>query len=183
MEGDDAAISDISLHIVHHILGSEPFGVVTCHQVPHDDLVGAVQPPVLARAHPSMRRTEEMGVNQLVRLVGVQDVRDDTVLEGSDVVEGMVAHLVPFGNDLIIEVMVAQYVLAHHEEGRLDVVLPQCLQDEWSRFWDRTIIKGEIDGMLLRIHSPDGLRIKPSEPFGWLLYKHFGLILSVIIKL
>ena len=127
VEGDDAAIAGISLHIVHHIFCRHPFGIVARHHVPHDDLVSAVQPPILTWSHPAVRWTEEMGMDDAVRLIGVEHVGDDTVLEGTDMVECMVAYLMTLCHNLVVEVMMAQYILAYHKESCLDIVLSQGL--------------------------------------------------------
>ena len=159
MEGDDAAVSGIFLHIVHHIFCRHPLGIISSHHIPHDYLVGAVQPPVLALSHPAMRWTEEMGVDDVIRLVGVEHVGDDTMLEGTDMIKGMVTYLMPLCYNLVVEIVVAQYVFAHHEEGSLDIVLSQGFQDEWGGFGNRTIIECEIHRMVVLVHSPYCFRI------------------------
>ena len=35
-----------------------------------------------------------------------------------------------------------------------------------------TVVEGQIDGLLVTIHSPIGFRIKPPQVYGGLLYKH-----------
>ncbi len=45
------------------------------------------------------------------------------MLEGTDMIEGMVTYLITLCYNLVVEIVVAQYVLAHHEEGSLDIVL------------------------------------------------------------
>ena len=74
-----------------------------------------------------MRWTEEMGMDDVVRLIGVEHVGDDTVLEGTDMVECMVANLMTLCHNLVVEVMMAQYILAYHKESSLDIVLSQGL--------------------------------------------------------
>ena len=74
MEGDDAAVAGILLHVVYHVFCRHPFRVVTGNQVPHNYFIGTMQPPVFTGSHPSMGWTEEMGMYQLIRFVGVEYV-------------------------------------------------------------------------------------------------------------
>ena len=74
-----------------------------------------------------MRWTEEMGMDDIVRLIGVEHVGDDAVLEGTDMIECMVAYLMTLYHNLVVEVMIAQYILAYHKESSLDIVLFQGL--------------------------------------------------------
>ena len=74
-----------------------------------------------------MRWTEEMGMDDIVRLIGVEHVGDDAVLEGTDMIECMVAYLMTLCHNLVVEVMMAQYILAYHNESSLDIVLSQGL--------------------------------------------------------
>ena len=67
-----------------------------------------------------------MGVDDFVGLVGVEHIGDHTMLKGSNVVECMVAYLMALCHNLVVEVMIAQHVFSHHEECRLDVVLPHA---------------------------------------------------------
>ncbi len=39
VEGDDGAIAGIALHVVHHVVGGEPLGVVARDEVPHHHLI------------------------------------------------------------------------------------------------------------------------------------------------
>ena len=43
VEGDDAAVAGVALHVVDDVLGGQPFGVVAGDEVPHDDLVLAAE--------------------------------------------------------------------------------------------------------------------------------------------
>ena len=81
------------------------------------------------------------------------------MLESTDVVECMVAHLMPLCHNLVVEVVVAQDILAHHKEGSLDVVFSQGFQDEWSGFRNGTVIECEIHRVVILVHSPDSLWI------------------------
>ena len=80
-------------------------------------------------------------MNQFVGLVRIDDVGNGPMFERSDVIESVIAHLMPLFNDLIIEVMVSQHILTDHEERCLDVVFPQRLKDERGRLGNRTIVE------------------------------------------
>ena len=113
-----------------------------------------------------------MGFDKLVGLCRVQGIGDGPVFEGSDMVEGVVAHLMAFGHDLIVKVVIAQHVFAHHEESSLGVKLAQGVENERGRCGNGPVVEREINRMLVGIHAPQGGRVKPAEPFGRLLYKH-----------
>lgn len=71
VEGDDGTVARVSLDVFQHVFGGDVFGVVARNEIPHDDGVVAAQTDVLCVAHPSARWAEEVGVYELVGLVGV----------------------------------------------------------------------------------------------------------------
>lgn len=154
VKSDDAAVAGISLYVVDHVLGGEPSGIVTCDKIPHHDVVLMAQPPINAPSHPSMWRTKEVAVDNLLRHVYVDEVSGCPMLEGVEVVESVVAHLVPLGYDLIVEIMVAEYILANHEEGGLYVISPQRIEDKRCRFGNGPVIEREVNRTLVGVHSP-----------------------------
>ena len=89
-------------------------------------------------------------------------------------VEGVVAHLMTFGNDLIVEVVVSQHIFANHKEGSLDIMFAKSFQYEGGRLGDRTIIERYVNRTFVRIHSPSRPGIKPAQPFCRLFYKHYS---------
>ena len=118
MEGDDATVACIAFHVIDDVVCRNPLGVVACHQVPHHNFEVFPEPVVLTPAHHSVRGTEEVGVYKLVGLEGVDDVGYRPVLEGSQVVIGVVAYLVTFGLDALIELRVFIDIIAHREWDR-----------------------------------------------------------------
>jgi hypothetical protein len=80
VKGYDAAVSGVFLYVVYDVIGSKPFGIIAGDNVPHDDTVFAIYPPIYGTPHKSMRGTEEMGMYQLVSLLGVGSVCDGHVL-------------------------------------------------------------------------------------------------------
>ena len=54
MKGDDTAVAGVAFHIVEHILGCHPLGIVAGDEIPHDDLILVCHPPIDTRPHPSV---------------------------------------------------------------------------------------------------------------------------------
>ena len=54
MEGDDRAVAGVSLDIVQNIVCMEPFGIIACDKVPHDDAIFLAKPIVDTPTHPSV---------------------------------------------------------------------------------------------------------------------------------
>ena len=96
----------------------------------------------------------------------------DGVVEPLNVIVGMVAHLMAFSEDAFIEFGVFAHVVAHHEEGGFDIELLQRVEDEGCGLRDRAVIEGQIDCLLVTVHSPVGFRIEPAEVDGGLLNEH-----------
>lgn len=81
-----------------------------------------------------------MGMDNVVGLGYIENICYSPMLESTDMVEGVVAHLMTFGNDLIVEVVVSQHIFANHKEGSLDIMFAKSFQYEGGRLGDRTIM-------------------------------------------
>ena len=172
MKGDDGTVAGIFFHVFEHVIGCCPFGVVARDDIPHDDLKFSAKPPVFAFSHPSVRRPEEFRVDELLCFVGVEDICYGPVVDGVEMVVGVVPDLMSLVHDLLKEFGMALDVFAHHEECGLDIVFAQYFQDDGCGFWDGAVVESEIDGFFSSIHSPDGFGIHPSEPYCGLFYEH-----------
>lgn len=71
MEGDDAAGTGVTADIVEDIVGGHPAGVVAGDDIPHDDFEPAREKGILRYAHPTVGRTEEVGVDVGIGLLDV----------------------------------------------------------------------------------------------------------------
>lgn len=163
MESDDGTVAYIFLYLFEHLLSVEVFTVVACHKVPHHDAVFLFQYMVLCQAHMSVGRTEQVGMQVFVGLVGVGEVVLAQVLETSDVVESVVPDTVSAFHHHAEFIVVFAYVIAYHEECGFDVVLIQQVEYPRGGFGNRAIIEGEINRLLVLVHSPEGTGIKPAE--------------------
>ena len=172
VEGDDGAIARVPLYIIDDILGRHPFGVVAGDKVPHDDLVFAAEPRVLRHAHPAMWRSHVVAMDIGIGFLDVVAVLVDGVGDTLDVVVRMVAHLMTLGQDTFVELRVLAHIVAHHEEGGLGAKLLQRVENKGCSLRYGAVVEGQIDCLLVTVHSPVGLRIKPAEVNCRLLYKH-----------
>ncbi len=75
-----------------------------------------------------------MGTYQLIGFLYIIIIGECPVLESPQMIEGVIAHLMTFGHDTSVEVMIAEHILAHHEEGGLHAIVGECLQDEGGGF-------------------------------------------------
>ena len=109
---------------------------------------------IFGRGHDTVGRTEEARPDEFVGFLGVLDVGARKVLQTTEVVERMVAHLMPLFHYTAEEVGVFPYIVANHEKRCVRVVRTQRFKDEWSGFGYWSIIQGEIDCVLLLVHAP-----------------------------
>ena len=165
VEGDDGTVTGIEHHIAQHVEGIEQVGIVTRDEIPHDNLVFASEHIVCSYPHPAVRRTEEVGMYQLVRLLHIIIIGNDVMPERPHVVIRVVAHLMSFVNYALIEFRMSLYILTHHEESGFGSILLEGVEDERRGFRYRTVIEGEIYRMLLWIYSPECLGVYPPKPF------------------
>ena len=116
MEGDDGTIADVPLHIIDDILGGHPFRIVASDEVPHHNLIPPTEPGILRHAHPAMGRTDIVALDISIGLLYIIAVLLDRVEKALDMIVGVIAHLMPFGKDTLVEVGVFTHIIAHHKE-------------------------------------------------------------------
>ena len=107
-----------------------------------------------------------------IGLLHVVAVFLDGVGEAYHVVVGVVAHLVPLGDDALVEFRMFAHVVAHHEESAFHPERLQRVEDKGCCLGDGTVVEGQVDCLLVTVHSPVGFRIEPAEVDGGLLNKH-----------
>ena len=144
MEGDDAAIARIAFHVVEDILSRHPFGIVARDKVPHDDLVLSGKQRILWQSHPAVGWTEQVTLDVGVGFLHVIAIFVERAAQAADVVMGVVSYLVSFVEDALIEFRVFTDVIADHEEGGMDAMLLQCVEDKRSSLGDWTIVEGQV---------------------------------------
>ena len=103
-----------------------------------------------------------MGVNQLVGLARVQRVAQCPMLERAHVVERVVADLVSGVHDVVVKVVIAEHVFAHHEERSLHVIPRQRLKNERRRLGNGAVVERQVDRMVVLVHPPERVGINPS---------------------
>ena len=84
----------------------------------------------------------------------------------------MVSCAVSFADDALVEFGMSADVLSDDEECCFCPIGFEGVEDERCGFRDRAVIKGEIDGPVVVVHSPSGPRVQPSEPLGGLFDNH-----------
>ena len=134
-------------------------------------------------SHPSMWRTEQMGVYQLVGLEGVDDIGGCPVLETADVVHRVISHLMSSVDDLLEEFGVFPHIIAHHEEGCLGAIRFESLENERRSLRDGSVVERQIDCVFIRIHPPGGMGIKPPDVSGWSFNNHLLRLLHELSAL
>ena len=94
------------------------------------------------------------------------------MLQAAEVVEGVVSHLVSLLHYPVVEVVVSQHVLTHHEERGLSAIFLQGVEDKRCRLWYGPVVEGKVNGVVVLVHSPNGLWVNPAQPLRRLLDKH-----------
>ena len=84
VEGDDGAIAGIALHVVHHVVGGEPLGVVARNEIPHHHLIAlAGEQGVLHWTYPPVGWTEQVAVNIGIGFLHVDIIAETAMKNGN----------------------------------------------------------------------------------------------------
>ena len=183
VESDDAAGAGKAAHVQQDVTPVQAGGVVTGDEVPHHDLVAPLDKDILVPLHPSVRRSEEVGVQILIRFVHVVEIGGDAVAKSADVVERVVAEAVSSGFDHLKDLGMLPNVVADHEEGGFDAIFVEHVQHPWRDLGNGTVVKREIDSLFLSVHAPQGVWIKPTQENCGLLDNHAVGLKEVFYKL
>ena len=89
-----------------------------------------------------------------------------------DVVEGVVAESVSATAHFFKDFWIFSDIIAHHEKRRFDVVLIQHIEHPRRHLRDGAIVKGEINRMVIGIHTPESIWIEPTEKKSGLFDNH-----------
>lgn len=95
-------------------------------------------------------------------------------------VKGMISHLMPFLNNLPIKFRMLSHVVANHKERGMYAKLLQRLENKRSSFRYRPVVKREINGMLLPVHTPCCPGVKPTQPYRRLLDYHIVTVFITV---
>ena len=130
------------------------------------------QHSVLHNLHPAVRRAEEVGLENLIRLHYIGQVVPAPPAQPAYVIIGMIAYAVSSGLHLSQQMGILLCIVAHHKEGGLGTEALQCVEYERSGFGNGAVIKGKIDGLFPLVHPPKGVGVYPSEEYRRLLNDH-----------
>lgn len=123
-----------------------------------------------------------MRMDKFVGFLGVEVIGECPVAQRPDVVEGVVTHLMTFGHNTIVQVVVLEHIFTHHEESCFDVELAECVENEGSGLGDGAVIECQIDCMFILPHPPSRLGVKPTQPFCRLFDNHGFLPFVVLFQ-
>ena len=129
MEGYDRTVASIEMHVSHNVIGRESLRIIASDKVPHNNSELMFETVVLRWAHPAMRWSEEVRVNKVVTFLYVLLVGIDRMPCTTNMVIGMVPHTMTFIENLLVKLWIFPYIIAHYEEGCLDVKFLQHLKD------------------------------------------------------
>ena len=174
MEGYDWTVAGICLDIVDYILGCKEPWIVARHDIPHHNFVFALEPDISCWSHPPVWRTEILWVNQVICLVGVLHIRLQGMANATHVIVCVISNLMSLCLYAFIEMRVLADIVTYHEESCLYPILCQSVKDKGGGFWNRSVVKGEINRMLPWIHSPKCFGIDPTEPYSRLFNNHYS---------
>ena len=164
MESNDATITGIAFDILQHILCIQAFAIVTRYEVPHDDLITEhAYGAILHGTHPSVRRTEEVGLQYAMRLVAIVEILPTAPTQSSNMVVGMIPNGMTTPTHLLKQFGITMGIVAHHEECCLCPELVEDIENIRRSLRDGTVVESQIDHPLIRIHPPYGMGINPSQ--------------------
>ena len=132
--------------------------ILTEH-VPEHQLEASGERTRLRERDPAVRRTEQAGPRELLAVKGVAQVFEEAGFPSAEMVEGMVAHPMAFGQQPLEHVGVALDVPPDAEEGGLGMVLLQGIEHPWSDLRDGAVVEREVEHFFPGSHTPH-----PSRP-------------------
>lgn len=173
MESNDATRPGITTNIGENILCREPSTIIARYHIPHNHPI-ATMPEclVLPYLYPSVGRTEQIGLQEFVGLLGIGQIMPTPVLETTDVIIGVVAYAVPPPLDLLKEMGIFVHILPYHEKRGPCIEAIQHIQDKRRGLGDGTVVEGQVNGLLVSVHPPQGMRVYPTQINCGLLYEH-----------
>ena len=146
VERDDVAGTDIAYYASETAARRDGTVVVARQHAPHDDLETLADDPHLRRRDARIGRAEELRAHDRRGVVDILDISFERHPPTLLVRIGVVADLVPCGEDTVVEVGVHLGVLAQHEECGLGVVLLQGRQYPLRNAGRRTVVESQEDG-------------------------------------
>ena len=126
----------------------------------------------MRQSHPSVRRAHQSTVDICVGLLNIVAILFDGMAYATDVIVGVVAYLMTFIQNPFEELWILTHIIAYTEEGSFNTFIAQDVEDKWRGLGDGTVVERQIDCVFVTVHSPQGIRIKPSEVYRWLFYEH-----------
>ena len=112
------------------------------------------------------------GQHELVRPFHVVQVGMGGMFETAQVVVGVVADAVAALHHVLEDVRMFADIVAHQEEGGLDAVPVQQVQDPGRHLGDGAVVEGQVDFLLRGVHPPEGAWIELAYYVGGLLDEH-----------
>ena len=110
-----------------------------------------------------MGRTHIVAMDIGIGLLHIIAVFLHRVAQTTQVVMGVVAHLMALCQDTGIELRVLTYVVAHHEEGGTGAIGLQGVEDEGGSLWDRAVVEGQVHCLHTTVHTPVCSWIEPTK--------------------
>lgn len=173
MEHYNGTVARIFLHVSEHFFRRLAARIIASDKVVHYNVVVILDGSGLTPAHEAVRRAEERAVDQGVGHSDVAHVLPAAGVHALKVVHGVVAEAVTTPPDLIKQLRVPPDIVAHHEEGGLDVVLVKYVKHPRRDLWNGAVIEGEIDHLAVAVlDAPSGLGEKEAIEQGRLFYEH-----------
>ena len=101
--------------------------------------------------------------------------------ETAAMVVGVITDAMSLINDTLVQFRVFTGIVANHKEGCFDSVVLKCIEDKRGGFRDGTVIEGQVDRLLMSVHSPCRPGVKPAQPHARLLDNHLLLSLTCLL--
>ncbi len=108
-----------------------------------------------------MGRTEERTFNKPIRFCEIPHIFDRAHFESLKMMHGVVAIAMTTLLNLFKQLWISTHIVTNKKKSSLDSVTIKQIQNPWSNFRDRTVIKGQIYNLtLFAAHAPYRLRKK-----------------------
>ena len=123
-----------------------------------------------------------MAVDIGIGLLDIIAILLNGMSQSANMVMRVIANLVSLTDDTVKEIRVFAHIIAHYEKGGLRLECLEGIENEWRRLRDGAVVEGQIDGLLVTVHSPIGSRIEPAEVDSGLFNKHILLFESATLR-
>ena len=136
---------------------------VPAHHIPHHNGIYLLQMPYLRGANAAVGGAEKLAANQPVGTFYIFKILLIACCPAAEVAVRVVAHSMAFLFDAVEDSRMFFHLPSQTEEGGFGVMLRQPVEEAGCPLGVRTVVEGEIDGVVSGGQGPDQIREQAAD--------------------